>query len=255
MGLLSSKKKKKPAVEPPKVGAVIAAAGSGTRMGPDYPEGKQLITVGDYPVLAYTLNAFEQASSINEVVVAAREEDIVPISELVKDFGFNKVKVIIRGGDTRQQSVSIAITQLSENIEYVAIHDGARPFVRPERIDQTVAAAVQHGAAVLGVRLVDTVKKANHEGIITGTVDRNLLWAVQTPQVFRLQDYKVALAVAAANGKDYTDDSQLFESRGRPVRMVEGDRDNIKITTPDDLLLAELIAERTGLINADWTRL
>lgn len=223
----------------PLTSAVIAAAGSGTRMG----EGvnKQFLMLGDVPVLGRTLNAFEEADTVDEIIVVTREDCILPVSRLVRSMGFTKVCGIVRGSGTRQQSVAEGLRHISDECEFVAVHDGARPLVSPEDIERVCRAAYEDGAAAIGVRVKDTLKLVDKAGFIQRTADRSQLWAVQTPQVFSLSMYRAALADAVLAGTDYTDDCQLVERRGGRVRMVEGSYRNIKITTPEDVAYARLL--------------
>ena len=164
------------------VSAIIVAAGQSRRMGGD--TSKQFILIDGVPVIVRTLKAFEIAERIREVVIAARQEDIPQMYALIQDYEITKVKQIITGGETRQESVFRAIAQVDENADFLAIHDGARPLIRPQEIDLAVSAAVEHGAAALGVPVKDTVKQVDADGKIVDTPERSTLWAVQTPQVF-----------------------------------------------------------------------
>ena len=222
-----------------KIWAVIVAAGSSTRMGKE--TSKVLLPLGGEPVLLHTLRAFDAAPCIEGMAVAVREEDLPAVEALAK-----KISKPIRlspGGKTRQGSVAAAV-RLCRDADYLAIHDGARPFVTPERIEAVCADAVRWGAAALAVPVKDTVKIADGAGYIAGTPERSTLRNVQTPQVFRAEEYFAALARAEAAGADYTDDCQLFESAGMRVFLTPGDHRNIKLTTPLDLHLAEVILER-----------
>ncbi len=219
----------------PRVAAVIVAAGNSTRMGVP----KQFLTLGDRPVIAHTLAAFEACECIDEIVLVAREADTVTLRQIVTDYGIHKVKAIVPGGNTRQQSVANGIAACGEDTEYFAIHDGARPLIKPERITAVVTAALQDGAAALAVRVKDTVKVADENGWVVSTPTRAQLWNVQTPQVFERQLYLCAVQYAEENGLAVTDDCQLVEALHRPVRLVEGDYTNLKITTPEDVRCAE----------------
>lgn len=224
--------------------AIIAAAGSGTRMGEEYPNGKQLIELRGEPVIAHTLRAFEAAASVREIVVVAREEDLVSISDIARGIGAVKVTQIITGGATRQESVARGLAAVSPEAQYIAIHDGARPLIRPELIDQTADAAVRHGAAAVGVPVKDTLKHVSEDGFISVTVDRETLVQIQTPQIFELKTYAAGLALAKTENANYTDDCQLYERLGKKIRLVPGDYENIKITTKEDIAVAEAVLER-----------
>lgn len=219
----------------PFVTAIVVAAGNSTRMG---GVNKQFLSLGGVPVLVRTLQAFSACPMVNEIVVAAREEDIVEMFSLVKAYKIEKVTDIVRGGSTRQESVFSAIRRASPFAEYFAIHDGARPLVSQKVISDTVKKAFTFGAAATGVRVKDTIKVVSESGEIIDTPDRASLWAVHTPQVFERNRYLHA-ADSVENSAVFTDDCKLMEAAGFPVYMVEGSYENIKITTPEDILLAE----------------
>lgn len=225
------------------VSAIIVAAGQSRRMGGD--TSKQFILIDGVPVIARTLKAFEIAERIREVVIAARQEDIPQMYALIQDYEITKVKQIITGGETRQESVFRAIAQVDENADFLAIHDGARPLIRPQEIDLAVSAAVEHGAAALGVPVKDTVKQVDADGKIVDTPERSTLWAVQTPQVFSRALYLRAAEQAGEAAAQLTDDCQLIERTGAPVYLVRGAYANLKITTPEDVFTAEGILRAT----------
>ena len=225
------------------VSAIIVAAGQSRRMGGD--TSKQFILIDGVPVIVRTLKAFEIAERIREVVIAARQEDIPQMYALIQDYEITKVKQIITGGETRQESVFRAIAQVDENADFLAIHDGARPLIRPQEIDLAVSAAVEHGAAALGVPVKDTVKQVDADGKIVDTPERSTLWAVQTPQVFSRARYLRAAEQAGEAAAQLTDDCQLIERTGAPVYLVRGAYANLKITTPEDVFAAEGILRAT----------
>ena len=225
------------------VSAIIVAAGQSRRMGGD--TSKQFILIDGVPVIVRTLKAFEIAERIREVVIAARQEDIPQMYALIQDYEITKVKQIITGGETRQESVFRAIAQVDENADFLAIHDGARPLTRPQEIDLAVSAAVEHGAAALGVPVKDTVKQVDADGKIVDTPERSTLWAVQTPQVFSRALYLRAAEQAGEAAAQLTDDCQLIERTGAPVYLVRGAYANLKITTPEDVFAAEGILRAT----------
>lgn len=234
-----------PAVERPVVAAVVVAAGSSTRMGAP----KQLIPLRGVPAIARTLMAFESAQLIDEIVIVARSEDMLPIYDICKAFEISRVTKILCGGASRQQSVFRGIVSVHETTQFFAIHDGARPLVSPPVIDRVVDAAFHAGAATAAVRVKDTVKVADERGFIRATPDRRLLWNVQTPQVFARRLYVEAMQQARAEGREYTDDCQLIERTGHPVLLCEGDYANIKLTTPEDVAYAESLLR--GGLDAD----
>lgn len=221
------------------VGVVIAAAGHGKRMGKGF--NKQFIQLGDRPMIVHTLQVFERLRAIDEIVVVTGAADVARCHDLCRSYRLNKVKRIVPGGETRQQSVQIGLRSLSS--EWVLVHDGARPFVSSAMIETLLSKVQRHGAAVLGVPVKDTIKKVNEQGIIEETPDRKSMWAVQTPQAFRLTELKQAHEIAARQQLVATDDAMLMEKTGTKVHMVRGDYYNIKITTPDDLWHAEAILQ------------
>lgn len=224
----------------PFVTAVIVAAGNSTRMG---GVNKQFLLIDGVPVLIRTLLAFSQSDMIDEIIVAAREENIPKMFAMIKEYKVLKVTDIVKGGKTRQESVFNAIRRSSPLSEYFAIHDGARPLVTEKIIEDTVREAFSTGSAATGVRVKDTVKVVNENGFITATPDRNYLWAVHTPQVFERRLYLSAID-NVLNSEMFTDDCKLLEEYGAEVKMVEGSYENIKITTPEDTDIAQAILYR-----------
>ncbi len=220
--------------------AIIVAAGSFTRMG-GIP--KQLVPLAGRPVIAHTVAAFEKANAIREIVLVARPEEQEALRSICRENGFAKVKAIPPGGRTRQESVAAGLACLSEEAAYYAIHDGARPLVTPEMIDGAIRAARRYRAAAAAVRVKDTVKIADADGFVESTPDRRRLWSVQTPQVFEASLYRQAMREAAEKGLDFTDDCQLLERMGVRVFLYETDYTNIKITTPEDLPIAERLLQ------------
>lgn len=228
----------------PFVSAVVTAAGASTRMGGTC---KQLMLLRGMPVLARTLVALQQVPDIQEIVIVAREEEIPSFRRLCREHQIDKVSAIVPGGATRQQSAALGFAHISDEAQYVAVHDGARPLVRPERVEEAISAAVKTGAATLAVPVKDTIKLADREGQVQSTPDRRFLWSIQTPQVFSRPLYRKALDQAEREHRDYTDDCQLAEGIGAAVQLVPGDYDNIKITTPEDLRVAEeWLSQREG---------
>jgi 2-C-methyl-D-erythritol 4-phosphate cytidylyltransferase len=220
----------------PFVSAIIVAAGSSTRMGCP----KQFLPLGDKPVLAHTLAAFDACDTVDELVVVTRAEDVSAVTALTAACA--KPTTVVTGGATRALSVINGLAACCATADYVAIHDGARPLVTPALITRTVADAVTYGAAAAAVPVKDTVKVAKADGCIDHTPDRSTLWAVQTPQVFRKSEYEAAL-----NQQDVahvTDDCQLFERLGKAIYLTMGDYANIKITTPEDIAVAKELMTR-----------
>lgn len=227
---------KKPAE--PRCGAVVVAAGSSTRMGED----KILIPLEEEPVIVHTVRALELAPQITEIVVVTRQDLIVPVAQLCQDYGFEKVRKVVAGGASRLHSVRIGTLELSRDLELIAIHDGARPFVTQDVIEQVIRKAGECGAAAPAVPINDTVKEVR-EGLVERTVDRTMLRAVQTPQVFDAGLIRAALQKALDDGAEVTDDCSVVERLGMRVALTPGDPFNLKLTTPEDLILARGILE------------
>lgn len=221
-----------------KTAAILVAAGSSARM-KSGGASKTMMEIGGEPVLSRTLRAFEHAACISKIVIVARTCDFDAIQ---KASAFvTKPLTITEGGKERQDSVSNGAA-LCGDAEYIAVHDAARPFITPEEIETVCADAEKYGAATLAVPVKDTIKVAAADGTVCATPERSTLRAIQTPQVFRLSLYKEALCLAKNAGKQYTDDCQLIEAAGGKVYLTPGDYKNIKITTPEDLLVAEAFA-------------
>lgn len=222
--------------------AVIAAAGLSSRMGGGIS--KQFLPLLGVPAIVRTLTAFDRAETIRDVVVVCRAGDLERMKACVERYGIRKVTDWVAGGETRQQSVFAGIAALPADAGYIAVHDGARPLTSPEEIDACVREAFRTGAAALGFPLKDTVKRVDASGLVLSTPERQGLWAVQTPQVFERGLYLRALRHAEEDGGDYTDDCQLIERIGARVYLCRGSYENIKLTTAEDIAVAEAILER-----------
>ncbi len=221
--------------------AIVAAAGSSRRMG---EVNKLMVPLLDgVPVLAWTLRALNEAELVDEIVVAVREEDLLSTGDLCKIYGISKPVKIVRGGDTRLDSVLAASLECREDAAFLAVHDGARPLASPALIDRTIALARRTNAAAPAVPVKDTVKLVR-DGVVVSTPPREDLRAVQTPQVFEASLLRAALQAARDAGGAVTDDCAAVERLGKEVHLTEGDYENIKITTPEDLLLAAEILRR-----------
>ena len=218
-------------------GAVIVAAGSASRM-----KGKDKIMepLGGEPLIVKTVRAFQQADVISEIVIVTREDLLMQITGLCRDF--DKVRAVVAGGADRVASVQNGLNALSDKVKLAAIHDGARPLITTEVIDRTVRAAHTYGAAAPGVPVKDTVKIVSG-GVVKSTPDRKTLQAVQTPQVFDFDMLRGALKKAVEEGAQITDDCSAVERLGMSIKMVEGDERNIKVTTPMDLQIVRLLWE------------
>lgn len=216
--------------------AVIVAAGSASRMkGVD----KIMAEIGGMPVIARTLSVFQNCDRIGEIVVVTREDLLVPVGEVCRQYGFDKVTRVVVGGADRSRSVQNGLNELGET-DYVAIHDGARPFVSAEVLEETIRAAERSGAAAPAIPVTDTIKTAQ-DSLVTGTPDRSTLFAVQTPQIFDMDLICGALYHCIEKKILLTDDCSAVEQIGKVVTLTVGERTNIKITTQFDLLIGEAI--------------
>lgn len=218
-------------------GAVIVAAGNASRMG---GIDKVMAELGGVPMIVRTVKAYQESNVISEIVVVTRPDLIMKITGMCGKF--DKVKAVVAGGDSRQASVALGISALSNKVKLVAIHDGARPLITDAVIDRTVRAAHTYGAAAPAVAVKDTIKVVRG-GVVVDTPDRAALQAVQTPQVFDIDLLRGALKKAAQDGAAVTDDCSAVERLGMSVKIVEGDERNIKVTTPMDLKIAQLLLE------------
>ena len=212
--------------------AIVLGAGSGSRM--KIEKSKLLLEICGKTVIERSVNAFLDISDIDEVIVTVREQDVETFSEIIKD---ERVSFVI-GGATRQESVKNAVQTIDE-CDLLVIHDGARPLIKAEDIEKTIREAREYGAAATGVKVKDTIKIIDKDGFVESTPDRSTLFSVQTPQIFNFFLYKQALEKAQKEGRDFTDDCQLLEFAGHKVKMVDGSYSNIKITTQEDIPLAE----------------
>ncbi len=217
--------------------AIIVCAGNSTRMN---GVNKQFLMLNGIPVVCRSMIAFEKCESISEIVIVAKKSDIEEIQKLCEKYGISKLSAITEGGATRQQSVLNGLRKISENTKMIAVHDGARPLVKPEHIEKTIADARIFGGAVLGVPVKDTIKVVS-DNLITDTPYRPSLYITQTPQVFKKSVYYEGMDFAMEHGLDFTDDCQLVEAIGTKVYMTTGDYENIKITTPEDIRIASAI--------------
>jgi len=217
--------------------AIIAAAGAGTRMASDRP--KQFLLLAGTPVIFHTLRVFEQCDSIQEVIVVLPAEESAGFLSLAGKLGLRKIARVVPGGMTRADSVKRGLMAIrAATAEIVAVHDGVRPFVTVEEIDATVAAARSDGAAILVAAVTDTIKQVGHQRVIQ-TLDRTGLRRALTPQCFRYELLRQAYQHADLSDPSLTDESALVEQLGIPVSTVEGSARNIKITTAEDLAIAE----------------
>lgn len=219
--------------------ALILAAGNSTRMGKK--TSKQFLALDGIPVLAHTLLAYQRSPLITEIIIAARESDVDTVVALCEDYHITKLTAVVKGGKDRQESALRAFTVIGPDIRYVAIADGARCLITPTEIEMVCGAAYRKKAASAGVRITGTVKQVSRNGAVLGTLDRDTIWEAQTPQVFHIGLYAAAQSRAANDGFSATDDNSLIEHLGYRIQMVECSKENLKITTPDDLRLAAAI--------------
>lgn len=221
------------------VSVIVVAAGNSERM-----DGvkKQFIHLNDIPVLVRSVAKFDELPQVSEIIVVVSPEDLNEAKQMMYRYGLRKVTQVVAGGATRQQSVAQGFAACDRSCSLIAIHDAARPFVRQQDILQVFADAQEYGAATLGAPVKDTVKQVKQSQIIR-TPDRSKLYVVFTPQVFRMEWYTQGMTEAQRLGEDYVDDCQLIEKLGYPVHITIGSYTNIKITTPDDLIYAEVLAK------------
>ncbi|MBI3417799.1 MAG: 2-C-methyl-D-erythritol 4-phosphate cytidylyltransferase [Verrucomicrobia bacterium] len=222
-----------------KCAAVIVAAGRGTRMGPNVD--KLFLEVSGRPVVAHTWQRFEQAECIDEIVLVVREGMQTAFAELAAQFQFRKKIQLVAGGQERQDSVWNGLQALGTDVGIVAIQDGARPCTTPALIEATIRAATEMGAAVAAQRVSDTIKESDGGALIQRNVDRARLWAVQTPQTFRVGVIRRALVAVRERGVLVTDDTAACELIGQPVKLIESTAPNPKVTVPADLAYVELL--------------
>ncbi|MNC25661.1 2-C-methyl-D-erythritol 4-phosphate cytidylyltransferase [compost metagenome] len=219
------------------VGVIVVAAGKGLRMGGQVP--KQHLPLAGKPVLVHTLEAFERMEQVHSVVLVVSAGDEARCSGYTAQYKLGKVHAVLTGGAERQASVYQGLLALDPEVEWVLVHDGVRPFVTAEETADCLEAARRFGAAVVAVPVKDTVKIVEPDGKISSTPDRSTVWAIQTPQAFRVRDLVAAHEVAIQEGFTGTDDAMLVERTGQPVYVVRGGYHNLKITTPEDLEWAE----------------
>jgi 2-C-methyl-D-erythritol 4-phosphate cytidylyltransferase len=234
-----------------KAAAIVAAAGQGKRMGGQI--NKQYLLLQDKPVVVHSLLLFQLSSIINKIILVVPGEDVADCREtLVAQYGLSKV-LVVAGGKERQDSVFNGLKQVKDS-QVVVVHDGARPLLTNRDLEEVVKNALIYGGAVLAVQVKDTVKVVSEEKFILSTPARSSLWAAQTPQAFRRELLWAAYASAMKQGFYGTDDASLVEAQGYAVRVVPGNYENIKVTTPEDLIVAENILKRREA-NAGGNRL
>lgn len=221
------------------VTAIIAAAGSGKRM--QRGMNKVFIPLFDYPVLLRTIDAFDKVPEIDKLIIVVGKDEVEYCNNLIKQYSISTKYIVIAGGSERQFSIYNALTNISDEEDIVVIHDGARPLIDRILIEQCIRAAREDGAAVVGVKVKDTIKVVSDDNIICRTPNRDKLWAVQTPQAFKREIIVKAYQQAVNDSYIGTDDASLVERTGHPVKIIEGRYDNIKLTTPEDIIIAEAL--------------
>jgi 2-C-methyl-D-erythritol 4-phosphate cytidylyltransferase len=220
---------------------IAAAAGVGKRMGLDYP--KQFLEINGKPIFIKTLEVIESSPKVNGIIVVTNEEYIEKVKEFCKNFGVTKVKNVVSGGKERQDSIYNALLEVPENIEIIGVQDGVRPFIKEKYIDESLeilSKSKDISGVVTGVPVKDTIKIINGDKTIVETPDRATLFAAQTPQIFRSKTLKKAYSEARKDNFLGTDDASLVERLGENVKMIVGSYENIKITTPEDLVFLEV---------------
>ncbi len=225
------------------VTALIPAAGMGRRMGKAVA--KQFLPLGDKPMLAHTLLAFQRASEIDEIIPILSKEDMEScLRDVIEMYHITKVKTLVVGGKERQDSVMNGLMKLGKDASIVLVHDGVRPFVTAEMIRESVDFAKKGECVAVGVPLKDTIKEVDDDGMVRHTLERSRLWAIQTPQTFPVKVLKHAYEESYRRRVYGTDDAMLVERTGTKVRVIMGSYENIKITTSEDLIFAEEILKR-----------
>ena len=223
------------------VGVIIPAGGASQRFGPGQP--KQFVNLDGWPILAHSLSKFDQTEAVDQIVVVVPYDQLEYVRKnIIISFGFSKVAAVVAGGDTRQESVYNGFLSMPDDVDLVVIHDGVRPLVRVSTIEAVVEMAGLHGAAISAIKVRDTLKEVNN-GVIQTTLDRDHVWQSQTPQAFDRLLLAEALAQARTDNFIGTDEATLVERMGYPVHIVPGAPENVKITMPEDLILARLLLE------------
>jgi 2-C-methyl-D-erythritol 4-phosphate cytidylyltransferase len=226
-----------------KVAAIIPAAGKGKRIGMGI--NKPYLLLGNKPILVHTLETFEKCDFIEEVIVVVNRTDKERCQRILKKHGLRKVKEIVSGGAKRSHSVYRGLKKVNSSCGIVVIHDGVRPFLTRQMIRKSVEGAKKYGACAVGMPAIDTIKKVSGGGFVEKTPERKKLWFIQTPQTFKYKLLLKAYLKAKKNGfEGTTDDSFLVERMGYKVKLIRGSYDNLKITTPQDLVTARAILKR-----------
>ncbi|MBU5678162.1 2-C-methyl-D-erythritol 4-phosphate cytidylyltransferase [Alkaliphilus sp. MSJ-5] len=221
-----------------KTSAIIVAAGKGRRMGREY--NKQYILLGNKPIVAHTIEVFEDSSLIDEIILVVGKGEVDLVKQIIiEKYNFKKVISIVEGGERRQDSVYNGLRAIDNNCNIVLIHDGARPFITNNIIEEGIEVANKTGACIAAVPVKDTIKVSNESMDVVNTPNRETLWAVQTPQAFKYQLVMNAYEKLQNSNIEATDDAMIIERLGYTVKIIKGSYENIKITTPEDLILGE----------------
>lgn len=228
------------------VSSIILAAGSGKRMGKSI--NKVFLDLDGRPVLFYSIRAFQEHPLVDEIILVMKEEEIETYREAIMGFGFSKIRAVVPGGKERMHSVREGIAQVSAGSELVLIHDGARPFVSNQIIRDAVAFAREYGAACPAVIPKDSIKVASKDSMIAGSLERDTLRAVQTPQAFGTEKFRELMEKALRAGRLYTDDTAIYTDAGLPVYLFPGSYDNLKLTTEDDMAKGRQIVQLNDII-------
>ena len=231
------------------VSAVILAAGSGSRMGGDVT--KQWLDIGGIPTVVRSILAFDACKNVKEIIVCAKKDELARYEGLAEKYGIKKLKKVVSGKETRQLSALEGFKRISEKATFVAVHDAARCLITPEMIEKTVKGAVLNGCAVAASRATDTVKLVNSRIFVTDTPERSSVWLAATPQIFETDIYRASAYVALKDKITVTDDASMAEHAGFAVKLVDIGRENIKITTKEDVFLAEAILKMRSTVLAD----
>ncbi len=226
------------------VTAIIAAAGQGKRMGRGI--NKLFIPLFKYPVLSHTVKTVDKCRSVSQIVVVVANDDKQAVEKLLLEANVQTPYTVVIGGSERQLSITNALAAVSPQAKVIVVHDGARPLCATDEIERVIAAAIEYRAAGIGVRVKDTIKVVSEENFVVSTPKRNTLWAIQTPQAFATEIIRQAYRQAELDGYMGTDDASLVERIGIPVKLVEGSYSNIKITTPEDVIIAKALIRQDG---------
>ncbi len=228
------------------VSAIILAAGSSTRMGGAVT--KQWTDIGGIPTVVRSLLAFDASKSVKEIILCVKRDELQKYEGLAEKYHIKKLKKTVVGKETRQLSALEGFKSISDKATYVAVHDAARCLVTPEMIEKTVRAAVTNGSAVAACKATDTVKLVNSRLFVTDTPDRSAVWLASTPQIFETEIYRASAYVALRDKITVTDDASMAEHAGFSVKLVDVGRENIKITSPEDIFIAEAILKMRNTV-------